>query len=60
MRRVNDATCLAWLLIASTSILAGGTIHALRTRLDAVSTLAIAGMTTLSGLMTAGAINAAA
>ena len=57
---MNDATCLAWLLIASTSILAGGTIHALRTRLDAVSTLAIAGMTTLSGLMTAGAINAAA
>ncbi len=56
---MTDATCLAGMLIASTAVLVGGTIHAVRTRLDAVSTLAIAGMAALSGLMTAGAVNAA-
>lgn len=57
---MTDATCLAGLLSASTLVLSGGTVHAVRTRLDGVSTMAIAAMTGFSGLMTAGALAAAA
>lgn len=53
---LNDITCIAAMLGASTLVLVGGVVHGIRTRLDRFSLGALSGFTLLSAMMTAGAV----